>query len=122
MPPLFDDAQIRAKSAELEGRPPQDILAWALGEYGQRVGISTAFGVEGCALIDMAVKIDPAVLVFTVDTDFLFPETYDLIQRMRTRYDLNLKVLTGQVTKDEQERRHGLALYARDSDLCCALR
>jgi phosphoadenosine phosphosulfate reductase len=120
--PLFEPAALADRSRALEGAPPQEILAWALSEYAPRLAISTAFGVEGCALIDMAVKLDPAVRVFTVDTDFLFPETRALIARMVERYGLELTTLRGQVSKEEQEARHGLALYARDSDLCCALR
>jgi phosphoadenosine phosphosulfate reductase len=119
---LVEPAALAARSRELEGRPPQEILAWALGEYAPRVAISTAFGVEGCALIDMAVKIDPQVQVFTIDTGFLFPETRALIDRFRQRYGLRVTTLEGDVTKAEQERRHGLALYARDTDLCCSLR
>lgn len=120
--PLSDSAELAEKSRALEGARPEDILAWSFAEYAPRIALSTAFGVEGCALIDMAVKIDPKVAVFTVDTDFLFPETRALIERLTERYGLNLTTLKGRVTKEEQEARHGLALYARDSDLCCALR
>ena len=120
--PLFDTDEVARKAAELDGRPPQEILAWALGEYRGKIAISTAFGVEGCALIDMAVKIDPDVPVFTVDTDFLFEETHELIRRFVGRYGIKLKTFKGSVSKEEQERRHGLALYERDVDLCCSLR
>jgi phosphoadenosine phosphosulfate reductase len=120
--PLLDAEGLARRSRELEGAPPQEILAWALAEYAPRVAISTAFGVEGCALIDMAVRLDPGVQVFTVDTDFLFPETEALIGRMVARYGLRLTTFRGEVTKAEQERRHGLALHGRDPDLCCALR
>jgi phosphoadenosine phosphosulfate reductase len=120
--PLFDAEALAAKSRELEGQPPQAILAWALAEYGPRAGISTAFGVEGCALIDMAVKLDPRVPVFTVDTDFLFPETRELMERIVSKYGIQLTVLKGAVSKEDQEREHGVALWERDSDLCCALR
>jgi phosphoadenosine phosphosulfate reductase len=120
--PLVDVAALAEKGRALEGRPPQEILAWALAEYAPRVAISTAFGVEGCALIDMAVKLDPRVAVFTVDTDFLFPETRALIERMVERYGLALTTFRGATTRAEQEARHGLALYAKDSDRCCALR
>lgn len=119
---LFDADALKARSGELEGRPPAEILSWAFREYAPRVGISTAFGVEGCALIDMAVKLDPGVQVFTVDTDFLFPETYALMQRIVDRYGITLTSIKGTVSKAEQEQRHGLALYQRDPDLCCALR
>ncbi len=120
--PLSGPAEIAAKSRGFEGAPPQEILAWALAEYAPRVAVSTAFGVEGCALIDMAVAIDPGVEVFTVDTDFLFPETQELVERMVERYRLRLTTVKGTVSLEDQEARHGLALYARDPDLCCALR
>jgi phosphoadenosine phosphosulfate reductase len=119
---LFDAASLAEKSAALEGRRPEEILAWALAEYRPRVCISTAFGVEGCALIDMAVKLDPEVPVFTVDTGFLFPETEALIARFVERYGIRLQTHRGEVSKAEQERVHGLALWNRDSDLCCQLR
>jgi phosphoadenosine phosphosulfate reductase len=120
--PLFDAKALAQKSAELEGKPAQDILAWALAEYAPKVGISTAFGVEGCALIDMAVKLEPRVQVFTVDTDFLFPETYELMQRLSERYGIEVKRVKGTITKEEQEAKYGVALWERDSDLCCGMR
>lgn len=120
--PRVDAAALADQGRALETRPPQEILAWALAEYAPRIAISTAFGVEGCALIDMAVKIDPKVAVFTVDTDFLFPETRALIERMVDRYGLALTTFRGTTSRPEQEARHGLALYATDSDRCCALR
>jgi phosphoadenosine phosphosulfate reductase len=119
---LFDAAGLAAKSAELEGKPAQDILQWALAEYAPRVGISTAFGIEGCALIDMAVKLAPTIPVFTVDTDFLFPETRELMQRFRDKYGLEITAFKGTVTKAQQEAEHGVALWERDPDQCCALR
>jgi phosphoadenosine phosphosulfate reductase len=120
--PLFEPRALAEKSRAFEGRPPLEVLAWALAEYAPRLAISTAFGVEGCALIDMAVKIDPGVRVFTVDSEFLFPESRELMDRLVEKYRLDLTVLRGEVSRDEQERRHGLSLWARDTDQCCALR
>jgi phosphoadenosine phosphosulfate reductase len=122
MAPVFDARAVAAKSAELEARPAQEILAWALAEYAPRIAISTAFGVEGCALIDMAVKLDPKVQVFTIDTGYLFPETEDLVRRFVDKYGVALTTFTGAVSRAEQDLRHGLALHARDTDLCCQLR
>jgi phosphoadenosine phosphosulfate reductase len=120
--PLFDARALAEKSAALEGKAPQDIIAWAMAEYAPKVGISTAFGVEGCALIDMAVKLEPRVQVFTVDTDFLFPETYELMERLTQRYGIVVERVKGKMSKAEQEREHGVALWERDSDLCCGIR
>jgi phosphoadenosine phosphosulfate reductase len=119
---IFEAAELAARSAELESQPPAAVLEWAIRHYSPKIAISTAFGVEGCALIDMAVKIWPQIPVFTVDTDFLFPETHALVARIVEKYGLVLTTLKGTVTKEEQDRKHGLALYGRDTDLCCSLR
>lgn len=120
--PRFDAEELKARSAELENASAEEILAFALRAYAPRVAISTAFGVEGCALIHLAVNIDPAVRVFTVDTDFLFEETQALKQRFVDRYGIRIETFKSRLTVEEQEAQHGPALYERDPDQCCALR
>ncbi len=112
-----DADRLAAQSRELEGAPPEAILGWAFAEYAPRIAISTAFGIEGCVLIDMAVRVDPKVKVFTVDTGLLFPEAVALRERLVARYGIDLTVM-----RPEAPESHGLALYARDADACCALR
>jgi phosphoadenosine phosphosulfate reductase len=118
---LYDPDALKAKSAELERATPQEILAYALASY-DKIAISTAFGVEGCALIDMAVRIRSDVPVFTVDTEYLFEESLALTKRMQDKYGLRLTVFRPRLTIAEQEVRHGLKLYESDPDQCCAIR
>lgn len=112
---------VDAARRALEGEPPEAVLAWAFATF-PRIAISTAFGPEGCALVAMAVALKPDVKVFTVDTDFLFPESIALRDKFVARYGLQLEVLRGAVSLEEQNRRHGLNLWQRDTDACCALR
>lgn len=118
---LFDAETLRRRSAELEDRSPQEILAFAFATW-PKIGISTAFGPEGCALVHMASRLRPDVAVFTVDTGFLFKESIELRERFVDKLGIHLRVLEGTVTMAEQEARHGARLYERDTDLCCALR
>lgn len=118
----FDAERLAAKSAELERATPQEILAFALASFAPRVAISTAFGVEGCALLHMAVQIDPSVRVFTIDTGYLFDETQQLIERMRERLGIEIETFHPELSVAEQDERYGEALYTRDSDACCAMR
>jgi phosphoadenosine phosphosulfate reductase len=111
----IDIEELKAKAKELENAPPEDILRYAVGRY-PKIAISTAFGAEGCALVHLAPSIKNDIQVFTIDTDFLFPESIEL------KYRINLSVLKGAVTIEEQNRRHGLDLWQRDTDLCCSLR
>ena len=118
----FDPGALQKKSAELEHATAQEILAYALETYAPRIAISTAFGVEGCALVHMAVQIDPSVRVYTVDTGYLFAETQALAQRLAEKYGVHIETFHPALTVAEQDERHGPDLYARDSDACCAMR
>ncbi len=76
------------------------------------MAISSAFGAEGMALIDMASYVRKDFRLFTLDTEFLFPETYSLIDRssksMKSRSSESYSLLS----PEEQERTHGAALWA----------
>jgi phosphoadenosine phosphosulfate reductase len=68
---------------------------WALERFSPRIGLSTAFQIDGVALLDMAYELDPSIQVFSVDTGRLPTETYELIERLRDRYPgLDLQLLS----------------------------
>jgi phosphoadenosine phosphosulfate reductase len=115
------NVDVAAARRALDGAAPEAVLAWAFAEF-PRIAISTAFGPEGCALVAMAVALEPAIKIFTVDTDFLFPESIALREQFAAKYGVKIEVLRGEVSLEEQNRRHGLNLWQRDTDQCCALR
>jgi phosphoadenosine phosphosulfate reductase len=86
------------------------------------VAISSAFGAEGMVLIDMAFRLRKDFRLFTIDTEFLFPETYDLMDRIEKRYGIKIERVFPLLSPEEQERIHGAALWSRDADQCCNLR
>jgi phosphoadenosine phosphosulfate reductase len=101
---------------------PQHALAWAFETFGNSVAISSAFGAEGMVLIDMASRVRKDFRLFTIDTDFLFPETYNLMDRIEQKYGITIEKVYSELSPEEQERTHGSALWTRDPDLCCSLR
>lgn len=108
--------------AVAESWTPEQVLVWAFAKYGDNVAIATGFGVEGMVLIDIAAKINPDLKVFTGDTEFLFAETYDLMDRVEEKYGIKVERIFSQLTPEEQERKFGPKLWARDPDQCCNLR
>ena len=74
-------AQIAEVQAEAESWTPQQVLKWAFDTFGSSIAISSAFGAEGMVLIDMASRVRKDFRLFTIDTEFLFPETYNLMDR-----------------------------------------
>lgn len=110
-------------NAELVGKTPQEILAWAIERFGDKVTLACSFGgVSGMALLDMAVKIKPDLPVFYLDTDFLFPETYATRDAAMRKYGVIPLGFRSKLTPDEQAAQYGDRLWERNPDLCCALR
>jgi phosphoadenosine phosphosulfate reductase len=101
---------------------PQRVLAWAFETFGSRVAISSAFGAEGMVLIDIASRLRKDFRLFTVDTEFLFPETYALMDQIEEKYQIKIERVFSLLSPDVQEDIHGAALWARDPDQCCNLR
>jgi phosphoadenosine phosphosulfate reductase len=101
---------------------PEDLLRWAFVTFGGYVEIASGFGPEGVALIDIAARVQPKFRVFTLDTDFLFPDTYSLMEQIEKRYGIRVERLKSALTPDAQEGLHGAALWGRDPDACCNLR
>ena len=101
----------------------QQLLQWSFESFGQHVAISSAFGGAGMVIIDMSARLrGKDFRVFTLDTQFLFPETYHLMQRVEQKYGVAIERVYAAQSPAEQENEHGTALWARDPDLCCNLR
>lgn len=105
-----------------ESWSPPRVLSWAFERFGSRVAISSAFGAEGMVLIDMASRAGNNFRLFTIDTEFLFPETYNLMDRIEEKYGITIEKVYSEQSPEEQERTHGSALWTRDPDRCCSLR
>jgi phosphoadenosine phosphosulfate reductase len=73
-------------------------------------------------LLDLALKIEPQLNVFVVDTELLFAETYGLIERVEARYGITVERVRPRQSVEAQAAAHGDALWSRDPDACCALR
>ena len=116
-PPKLADA-----ASGLESSSPEEILEWGFDEFGGRMAIATGLGAEGIALIDMAVRINKSPNVFFLDTEFLFPETYELRDRLEERYSIRIRAVTGEHSAESQQRTFGPRLWESDPDLCCRLR
>lgn len=106
----------------VESWTPQQVLTWAFEKYGNDVAISSAFGAEGMVLIDMASRLRKNFRLFTIDTEFLFPETHNLIDRTEQKYGIKVERVYSPFSPEEQEQIHGAALWNHDPDQCCNLR
>src|ERR1051326_561239 len=79
-------------SSDWEALTAEQVLALVFERYGADAALSCSFGgTSGMVLVDMAARIFPGVRVMTLDTDFLFPETYELIEKVEARYGFRVQ-------------------------------
>ena len=124
---LIDELEAGELSVEFEGEEPDVVLGWAIEHFSPRIAISTAFQIDGIAVLDMAYEIDPEIRVFSVDTGRMPQESFDLIERLRDRYPgLNLELLSpNPVHLQRMVARKGPNLFYESVEnrlLCCNVR
>jgi phosphoadenosine phosphosulfate reductase len=88
-----DPTEIAEAARRLAGAAPSEVVAWAVGQFGRQLAVSSSFSIEDCVVIDLAVKAAPkgGVRVFALDTGRLPDETYLTAERVRMKYGLEIE-------------------------------
>jgi phosphoadenosine phosphosulfate reductase len=107
-----DLAELATVSAELEGKPASAAIKWARERFGTGLVLAASF--QDCVLVDIASKVAPDIEVVFLDTQYHFAETLWYVERVKERYDLNLRVMHPLVPPDD--------LWQTDPNECCAMR
>lgn len=87
-------------------KAPQRIQ-WLHQEYGSRIVLSTSFGLQAAVMLDLVSKHAPEIPVVWIDTGYLFPETYQYVEQLKERFNINLKEYQPLQTPARQEALHG---------------
>lgn len=107
---------------EFATKRPKDLIRYALEQHD---AIAVSFsGAEDVVLIDMAVKINPQVDIFTLDTGRLHPETYEFIEKVRKHYGISIDVRTPEQSALQAfTKEKGLfSFYDDGHQECCGVR
>lgn len=116
------DEELKRVSDDFEGAPPEAVLRWAAERFGPDVALATGFGAEGCVLVDVLARHHVPMRIFYLDTDVLFPETYQLKENLEARYGLSIEARRTPLTLSAQAAAHGDKLWESRPDECCRLR
>ncbi len=120
----FTAEQIQQLNENL--KTPQDVLKWALDNLQSRIALASSFGAEDVVVIDMMLRINPKARIFTLDTGRLNQETYDIMDAIRDKYNVNIEVMFPDQSEVEQMVRvNGLNLFYQsigNRKLCCGIR
>lgn len=111
---------------ELEGKTPQELLRYFLGEYGSRIALASSLGLEDQVLTDMILKIDHSSRIFTIDTGRLFSETYSLIDKTNIKYGIRMEVYFPEhIPVEEYVKKNGINAFYQSIEMrkeCCRVR
>ncbi|MBS4220675.1 phosphoadenylyl-sulfate reductase [Bacillus sp. FJAT-49711] len=100
-----------------------DILKWSFQEYGEQISYACSFGAEGIVLIDLISKVNPNAKIIFLDTGLHFPETYELIEKVKSRYpSLNIEMVKPKISLQEQAAMFGEKLWELHPNQCCNIR
>jgi phosphoadenosine phosphosulfate reductase len=115
------DAELAATVAtELRDAPAQDVVRWALAEFG--VDVVVASSMQTAVLEDLVSRVRPGVPVVFLDTGYHFAETLGTRDAVAVAYPVRLIDVTPLRTVAEQDAQEGPRLFERNPDRCCALR
>jgi phosphoadenylyl-sulfate reductase (thioredoxin) len=120
--PAADRAGLASLAADLEGKPPAEILAAAAGLHPGRIALACSFGPEDCLLVDVIGRTGLLVDVFTLDTGYLFPETYTLWRELEDRYRLRIDPAPGGPPTHDAADPAVTPPWQVDADACCDAR
>ena len=106
----FTDKELAELNREFETLPASKVIQFAVDSFAPHLCMTASM--TDAVLIDLAVKVDPAIEVVFIDTGYHFPETLATVEEVRRRYGLNLRMMT--VARQEE------ALWAADPENCCS--
>ncbi|BBL71995.1 phosphoadenylyl-sulfate reductase [Methylogaea oryzae] len=114
--------ELQQLQQQLAGAKPRAVLRAALERF-DNIAISFS-GAEDVAVIDLACAIRQDIQVFTLDTGRLHGETYRLLEEVRKRYPIRLRVMFPDPAGVEaMVREKGLySFYDDGHSECCRLR
>ena len=108
--PVFSDRELAELNRDFERLPAAKIIQWAVDAFSPHLCMTASM--TDAVLIDLAVKVDPAIEVVFIDTGYHFPETLETVETVRRRYGLNMRIMT--------VAHHAEELWKLDPENCCS--
>lgn len=111
---------------KIESLDAPAVLSWAFESFHPKMALSVAGGAEGLVVLDMAVRIEPGLRVFTLDTGRLHAETLEFFDGVEQRYHIEIE----RIHPDRRQLERMVSAFGPDLQytgvnfraLCCQIR
>ncbi|MFW6092403.1 MAG: phosphoadenylyl-sulfate reductase [Pseudomonadota bacterium] len=102
-----DEAHLENWNHSLARLSAQDRVRCALEHLPGRHVLTSSFGAQAAVSLHLLTREHPGIPVILLDTGYLFPETYQFIETLTERLDLNLQVYRSRRSAAWQEAIEG---------------
>ena len=84
-----------------------EIINLAVEKFGERLVMSTSFGIQSAVMLHLATQVYPNIPVIWTDTGYLPQETYHFAEQLTEKLNLNLKVYQSSISPARMEATYG---------------
>lgn len=102
-----DESRLQEINQQLEKLDAVERIHWSLQHLPDTQILSSSFGIQSAVMLHLLTTIKPDIPVLLIDTGYLFKETYQFIDSMKQRLDINLQVFRSELSPAWQEARYG---------------
>ncbi len=105
---MAGDARALAEiNLTLETQTAEQRVRWAIQFLPGSQVLSSSFGIQSTVMLHLLTSVKAEIPVVLIDTGYLFRETYQFINQMTERLNLNLQVFQSTQSPAWQEASHG---------------
>ena len=101
------DPDLDEENRALGTSTPEELIEWAVGQFGDALIASTSFGATSAVMLHLIRRVAPKTPVVCIDTGYLFPETYQFADALAKRLELGVHFYTAAMSAARQEALYG---------------
>jgi len=102
-----DDSDLDQENRALGPSTPEELIEWAVGRYGDQLVASTSFGATSAVMLHLIHRVAPRTPIISIDTGYLFPETYRFADDLVRRLGLDVHFYAARMSPARQEALYG---------------
>jgi phosphoadenosine phosphosulfate reductase len=104
---IMNADQLARWNQELQDRPAQEVVQWAVEQSNNSILVSTNFRPYEAVLLHMATVAKPDIVVLWVDHGYNRPATYRHAEQLRKQLGLNLHGYVPKISPAHRDAIHG---------------
>lgn len=100
-------AALTGVNKKLESMSAEQRIVWSLDNLLPNAVLSSSFGIQAAVSLHMVTCQQQDIPVIFTDTGYMFPETYNFIDKLKEKLNINLNIFRSKESPAWQEARYG---------------